>query len=160
MDKKGSNDPEEEQIMLEEQWPHIQIVYELLLRIIILKNLEPNKMYNNYVTPEFIMSLIDLFRSPDPRERDYLKTIIHRIYGKCMVSRILIRQAITRSLIFDSYQENTDDVQVSYGNAEFLEILSSIIDGWSDQLKIEHKQIFEQCLLPMHRSPFIGNFRP
>ena len=25
------NDPEEEQIMLEEQWPHIQVVYELLL---------------------------------------------------------------------------------------------------------------------------------
>lgn len=28
-------DPDEEQILLEESWPHIQIVYELLLRIII-----------------------------------------------------------------------------------------------------------------------------
>ena len=91
MDKKGSNETEEEQIMLEEQWPHIQIVYELLLRIIILKNFDAKTMYTNYVTDEFIINLIDLFRSPDPRERDYLKTIIHRIYGKCMVSRILIR---------------------------------------------------------------------
>ena len=89
--------------MLEEQWPHIQIVYELLLRIIILKNLDPKTMYSNYVTSEFVMSLINLFRSPDPRERDYLKTIVHRIYGKCMLSRILIRQAITRELITDSY---------------------------------------------------------
>ena len=103
MDKKASNDPEEEQIMLEEQWPHIQIVYELLLRIIILKNVDAKTLYNNYVPAQFIMSLISLIRSPDPRERDYLKTIIHRIYGKCMVSRILIRQAISRELMVDSY---------------------------------------------------------
>ena len=108
MDKKASNDPEEEQIMLEEQWPHIQIVYELLLRIIILKNLDPKTMYTNYITNEFIISLINLFRSPDPRERDYLKTIVHRIYGKCMLARILIRQAIVRELITDSYQSSTD----------------------------------------------------
>lgn len=27
--------------------------------------------------------LMDLFDSEDPRERDYLKTILHRIYGTC-----------------------------------------------------------------------------
>lgn len=30
----------------------------------------------------------------DPRERDYLKTILHRIYGKFMVHRPFIRKAI------------------------------------------------------------------
>ena len=105
------------------------------------------------------MSLISLFRSPDPRERDYLKTIIHRIYGKCMVSRILIRQAISRELMVDSYQENTDSRQTSYGNAEYLEILIAIIDGFGESLKAEHRLIYEQCLLPLHRSPCIGSFR-
>lgn len=33
-------DEEEAIIMLEEQWPHLQIVYELLLRIIIAKDLD------------------------------------------------------------------------------------------------------------------------
>ena len=31
--------------------------------------------------------VLELFDSEDPRERDYLKTILHRIYGKFMVHR-------------------------------------------------------------------------
>ena len=30
---------------------------------------------------KFLMKLLELFDSEDPRERDYLKTILHRIYG-------------------------------------------------------------------------------
>ena len=30
---------------------------------------------------QFLVKLLDLFDSEDPRERDYLKTILHRIYG-------------------------------------------------------------------------------
>ena len=33
------------------------------------------------------MQFLDLFSSEDPRERDYLKTILHRIYGKIMALR-------------------------------------------------------------------------
>jgi serine/threonine-protein phosphatase 2A regulatory subunit B' len=35
--------------------------------------------------------MIDLFDSEDPRERDFLKTIMHRIYGKFMALRTQIR---------------------------------------------------------------------
>jgi hypothetical protein len=28
-----------------------------------------------------VLKLLELFDSEDPRERDYLKTILHRIYG-------------------------------------------------------------------------------
>ena len=33
--KSAGGDPDEEQIFLEESWPHIQVIYELLLRTII-----------------------------------------------------------------------------------------------------------------------------
>jgi serine/threonine-protein phosphatase 2A regulatory subunit B' len=36
--------------------------------------------------------MLDLFDSEDPRERDYLKTILHRIYGKFMQIRTNIRK--------------------------------------------------------------------
>jgi hypothetical protein len=39
--------------------------------------------------------LIEMFDSEDPRERDYLKTILHRIYGKFMSHRSLIRKSIS-----------------------------------------------------------------
>merc|ERR1712060_307536 len=40
------------------------------------------------------MKFLELFDSEDPRERDYLKTILHRIYGKFMALRSFIRRAI------------------------------------------------------------------
>jgi hypothetical protein len=33
------------------------------------------------VDQHFVLKLLELFDSEDPRERDYLKTILHRIYG-------------------------------------------------------------------------------
>lgn len=44
-----------------------------------------------YIGNSFIKQLLDLFDSEDPRERDYLKTILHRIYGKYMTLRTPIR---------------------------------------------------------------------
>lgn len=38
---------------------------------------------SSIVLPQFL----ELFSSEDPRERDYLKTILHRIYGKIMALR-------------------------------------------------------------------------
>lgn len=38
--------------------------------------------------------LLDLFDSEDPRERDFLKTTLHRIYGKFLGLRAFIRKQI------------------------------------------------------------------
>ena len=39
------------------------------------------KVVKKYIDTQFLVRLLDLFDSEDPRERDYLKTILHRIYG-------------------------------------------------------------------------------
>lgn len=36
--------------------------------------------------------LLELFDSEDPREREYLKTILHRVYGKFLGLRAYIRK--------------------------------------------------------------------
>lgn len=72
--------------------------------------------------------------SEDPRERDYLKTILHRIYGKFMVHRPFVRKAINNvfyKFIYETERHN--------GVAELLEILGSIINGFALPLKDEHK---------------------
>ena len=38
--------------------------------------------------------LLELFDSEDPRERDFLKTVLHRIYGKFLGLRAFIRKQI------------------------------------------------------------------
>ena len=86
-------DPDEDEPILEPSWPHLQYVYEFLLRFVVSNETDP-KVVKRYITQEFLVRLLDLFDSEDPRERDYLKTILHRIYGKFMPYRAFIRKAI------------------------------------------------------------------
>ena len=41
------------------------------------------------------LQLLELFDSEDPRERDFLKTTLHRIYGKFLGLRQHIRKQIS-----------------------------------------------------------------
>jgi len=88
--KTSSVDPDEEEPHLEEAWPHLQLVYELLLKFVMTPHIQSAVIVHN-ITPSFIKQMLDLFDSEDPRERDYLKTILHRIYGKYMALRPIIR---------------------------------------------------------------------
>ena len=108
-------------------------MYEFLLRYVVSNDTDP-KTAKRYIDQSFILRLLDLFDSEDPRERDYLKTILHRIYGKFLVHRAFIRKAINNvfyRFIFETERHN--------GVAELLEILGSIINGFALPLKDEHK---------------------
>mmetsp|Transcript_18432 Transcript_18432/g.45242 ORF Transcript_18432/g.45242 Transcript_18432/m.45242 type:complete len:472 (-) Transcript_18432:361-1776(-) len=138
-------DPEEEEPIFEAAWPHLQIVYEFFLRFIVSGDLDVRLM-RKFITIEFVNNLLELFDSEDPRERDYLKTILHRIYAKFMMLRAFIRKSITTTFyhfIYDTERHN--------GVAELLEILGSIINGFALPLKEEHRQFFKTALIPMHK---------
>jgi serine/threonine-protein phosphatase 2A regulatory subunit B' len=38
--------------------------------------------------------MLDLFYSENPRERDYLKTLLHRLYAKLLHLRTFIHQTV------------------------------------------------------------------
>ncbi len=67
--------------------PIPQIVYEFLLRYVVSNDTDA-KVAKKYIDQQFVLKLLELFDSEDPRERDYLKTILHRIYGKCRMGRL------------------------------------------------------------------------
>lgn len=113
-------------------------MYEFLLRYVV-SNETDAKIAKKYVDSNFVLRLLELFDSEDPRERDYLKTILHRIYGKFMVHRPFIRKAINNifyRFIYETERHN--------GVAELLEILGSIINGFALPLKEEHKVCMDQ----------------
>ncbi|KAL0444340.1 UNVERIFIED_CONTAM: Serine/threonine protein phosphatase 2A regulatory subunit B' gamma isoform [Sesamum latifolium] len=138
-------DPEDDEPTKEPSWPHLQIVYEFLLRFVSSSETDP-KLAKRYIDQSFVLRLLDLFYSEDQREREYLKTIIHRIYGKFMVHRPFIRKAINN--IFYSFISETEKHN---GIAELLEILGSIINGFTLPLKEEHKLFLVRALIPLHR---------
>merc|ERR1712216_16507 len=138
-------DPEEEEPKLEPAWPHLQIVYEFLLRCVVSNEVDA-KIGKKYVDNAFVLKLLELFDSEDPRETDYLKTILHRIYGKFMVHRPFIRKAINNIFFRFIYETERHN-----GIAELLEILGSIINGFALPLKEEHKKFLVRALLPLHK---------
>ncbi|KAG8647191.1 serine/threonine protein phosphatase 2A 57 kDa regulatory subunit B' beta isoform isoform X1 [Manihot esculenta] len=139
------SDPEEEEPYLEPSWPHLQLVYELLLRYVVSSDTD-TKVAKRYIDHCFVLKLLDLFDSEDPREREYLKTILHRIYGKFMVHRPFIRKAINN--IFYRFVYETERHS---GIGELLEILGSIINGFALPMKEEHKLFLVRALIPLHK---------
>lgn len=145
-----SMEGDEDEPYLELSWPHLQLVYELLLRYIISTDTD-TKVAKKFIDHSFVLKLLDMFDTEDPREREYLKTILHRIYGKFMVHRPFIRKAINN--IFYQFIYETER---NSGIAELLEILGSIINGFALPMKEEHKLFLVRALIPLHKPKAIA----
>lgn len=145
-------DPEEDEPTLEASWPHIQLVYEFLLRFLESPDFQPS-IAKRHIDQKFVQQLLELFDSEDPRERDFLKTVLHRIYGKFLGLRAFIRKQINN--IFLRFIYETEHFN---GVAELLEILGSIINGFALPLKAEHKQFLMKVLIPMHTAKGLALF--
>lgn len=147
-------DPEEDEPVLEAAWPHLQIVYEFFLRFIESPDFNPN-LGRRFVDHSFVLQLLDLFDTEDPRERDFLKTTLHRIYGKFLNLRAFIRRSINHIFFRFIYENERHN-----GIAELLEILGSIINGFALPLKEEHKTFLTKVLLPLHKVKSLGVYHP
>ena len=106
-----------------------------------------SKVMQKYLHGPFVLRLIQLFQSQDLRERDYLKTILHRIYGRFMP----LRQQIRTEIANECFRYVYGDYRMVHGIAEFLDIFSSIINGFSIPVKEEHKLFLRNVLLPLHK---------
>lgn len=139
-------DPEEDEPPLEPSWPHLQLVYQLLIRFLDSPQFDVNQA-KQFINNKFVLKMLELFESEDPRERDYLKTIIHRIYGRFLNLRSYIRRQINNiffSFIYESEYHN--------GISDLLDVLGSIINGFVLPLKEEHKMFLLQVLMPLHKA--------
>uniref|UniRef100_A0A7N8XJ42 Serine/threonine protein phosphatase 2A regulatory subunit n=1 Tax=Mastacembelus armatus TaxID=205130 RepID=A0A7N8XJ42_9TELE len=136
-------DPEEDEPTLEAAWPHLQLVYEFFLRFLESPDFQPN-IAKKYIDQKFVMQLLELFDSEDPRERDFLKTTLHRIYGKFLGLRAYIRKQIN-NIFYRSVHLNYDAL---------------IINGFALPLKEEHKIFLLKVLLPLHKVKSLSVYHP
>jgi len=147
-------DPEEDEPVLELAWPHLQYVYEFFLRFIESPDFNVN-IAKHYIDQKFIIQLLELFDTEDPRERDFLKTTLHRIYGKFLNLRAYIRRSFNNIFFKFIYEEEHHN-----GIAELLEILGSIINGFAIPLKDEHKVFLIRVLIPLHKAKSLSIYHP
>ena len=132
----------------------MQAIYEFFLRFIELPDFQ-HQVAKQYIDHEFILRILELFDSEDPRERDCLKTTLHRIYGKFLSLRSFIRKSINN--VFLQFVYETERFN---GIGELLEILGSIINGFALPLKEEHKIFLVRVLIPLHKVKCLSLYHP
>lgn len=107
-----------------------------------------------FIDRNFILNLLALFNSDDPRERVAVKNIVHRIYSKFTFYRSFMRKAMTE--LFLQFIYESDHRQNGIG--EILEIWGSIINGFTIPLKDEHKVFLSRVLIPLHKAKNMSVF--
>lgn len=147
-------DPDEDEPVSELAWPHMQAIYEFFLRFIESPDFA-HQVAKHYIDHDFIIRILELFDSEDPRERDCLKTTLHRIYGKFLSLRSFIRKSISN--VFLQFVYETERFN---GIGELLEILGSIINGFALPLKEEHKIFLVRVLMPLHKVKSLSLYHP
>ncbi|CAL5984059.1 Protein_phosphatase 2A regulatory subunit [Hexamita inflata] len=151
-------DPEEDEPLVDANWYHLQFVYEMLLRFVYsaqTQQVDYQKAVKRFIDCDFVVKLMQLFNQSDPRERDYVKTILHRVYANIMSLRAFVRLTLKSEL-----QSYFSGAQQHSGICDVLEVLGSIINGYAVPLKPEHTQFLSQCLVPLHRVQFIKHILP
>ncbi|OBA23847.1 protein phosphatase 2A regulatory B subunit [Metschnikowia bicuspidata var. bicuspidata NRRL YB-4993] len=147
-------DPDEDEPVSELAWPHMQSIYEFFLRFVESPDFH-HQVAKQYIDHNFVLRILELFDSEDPRERDCLKTTLHRIYGKFLSLRSFIRKSINNVFLQFTYE-----TQRFNGIGELLEILGSIINGFALPLKDEHKTFLIRILLPLHKVKSLSLYHP
>ncbi|KAH0912112.1 hypothetical protein HID58_035433 [Brassica napus] len=116
------NDPEEEEPYLEPWWPHLQLVYELLLRYVVSSEIEP-KTAKKFISHTFVSRLLDLLYFTD----------LYNIFYKFLY-----------------------ETERCIGIGELLEILGSVINGFTVPMREEHRLYLVKAIMPLHKSKSIS----
>lgn len=138
-------DPEDDEPVYDASWPHTHLVYELFIRLVESSSFNVN-VARKYIDQSFVHRLLMLFDVEDPRERDMVKTAVHRVYGKFLNLRAFIRKAMRHIFYEFVYEDERHNV------AEMLEILGSVVNGFAVPLREEHKVFLERTLIPLHKN--------
>jgi hypothetical protein len=142
-------DPEEDEPIPNPAWIHLQLVYDLFLKMLDSPTLNVN-LAKSRIDMNFVTHLLVVFESEDPREREAAKTILHRIYGKFLSLRGPIRRAIQN--VFHESINDDSRIRKKLNLSELLEILGSIINGFAVPLREEHVVFLKRTLLPLHKA--------
>ncbi|KAG2706082.1 hypothetical protein I3760_05G087500 [Carya illinoinensis] len=125
-------------------WSHLQVVYDILLRLVTNTDSE---ILRDHVDHPFLVNLLSFFQSEDPRERECLKNIYHRVYLRFTFYRSFMRKSMN-----DVFLHFIFETERHFGIGELLEIWGSIINGFTLPLKEEHKLFLMRVFIPLHKT--------
>ncbi|KAF6001638.1 hypothetical protein F1559_000479 [Cyanidiococcus yangmingshanensis] len=102
-------------------WPHLELVYSLFIEFSLCRISQVpdgihlgEELAHKYFTRRFLHSLLSLFVSEDPRERDALRTVVHRLYARYAPLRNTMRQVMAEVVFARPVSEDDTFRQVAW----------------------------------------------
>lgn len=146
-------DPEEEEPLLDQAWPHLELVYEILIRILSLKDSD-STLIGKSIDATFLKKLLELLDTEDPRERSCLKSVVSKVWNRIATQRSFLRKSMQNVLLRAIYED-----YIPNGIGEILEVLASrVINNFAVPMKQEHKDLLLKILLPLHKVKYLFRF--
>jgi hypothetical protein len=106
---------------LDPVWSHLELVYSLFIEFSLCRiGQVPDDVHlgeelaSKYFTRRFIRSLQSLFVSEDPRERDALRTVTHRLYARYAPLRTTMRQVMAEVVFARPVAEDDTFRQIAW----------------------------------------------
>ncbi len=149
-------DPLEDDPPMDPSWLHIEVAYEMTFQLLCCDMLVlttdsasgKRTFGEGAITcfdKSFVRGLLVNFTAEDPRERNAVKRLLHRLYSRMTKMRSFVRQEIASQFGAFVYES-----QLHCGIGDLLEMLLGIIAGFTIPLKAEHRLFCEKALLPLH----------
>ncbi|ETV65370.1 hypothetical protein, variant [Aphanomyces astaci] len=151
----SSYDPDEDRPTYNPHWDFLESVYTLLVHIVDAPI--PPRLIKAHITPSFVSDLLGVIQSQDPRERVMVATVLHNIYAKFKSLRLHIHQQFVHVLM--QYIEY-GGMGYPYGIPDLLEVLSSIIRGFTTPLQPDHVTLLMKTLLPLAKHALVHYHQP
>merc|ERR1719411_821131 len=156
-------DPNDDEMDFREPaWDHLVLVYEIAFHVVTNTEID-KKIMQKHLRGNFLLHLVNLFKSLDDREPQYVKIILHAIYGRFMALRKEIRLYLSQFLygyIYDTKYELFDsNTSITWqGVPEILAILCSIIQGLNVPVKHDYHLLLRNVLVPLHKTFHLDAF--
>ena len=138
------------------------LVYEIAFHVVTNTEIE-KKIMQKLLRGKFLVHLVNLFKSLDDREPQYVKIILHAIYGRFMALRKDIRCYLAQfcyHYIYNTKYELFDsNTSITWqGVPEILAILCSIIQGLNVPVKHDYHLLLRNVLIPLHKTYHLDAF--
>lgn len=136
---------------MEDICSHRLLVYKFFLKFVESPDFKP-QIAKPYITWKFVLQLLELFDSEDPRERNYLKNILHKIYVRFYGLRAYIRKEMNNIFYRFIYETECHN-----GIGDLLEILRCIVYGFSLPFREESVHLLK-VLISLHKVKSLGEY--
>lgn len=134
--------------------PHLRLVYKFFF--VFLESPDTRTRHvRRYIDEKFVHMLLQLFDSKGERERELLKKILHKMYGKFVGLREYIRNEINNIFYWFIYESERHN-----GIVQLLEVVASIIKGLAVPLRDEHKKTLLPVIMSLHKPESFHAYLP